>query len=148
MAENLMRGIKPQHTGGFLVTFEDDVSKQEQMDILGASGSDNVESVSVNDSASKLDKFSQTEGTAVAFSDINIGITDRNFLDEEDLALGVMSRKGREAYKSLSGNDRIKRVRPEYFMHTCWSFADQNTRTWGIDAVRAAESSIQVMVLR
>ena len=141
MAENLMRGIKPQHTGGFLVTFEDDVSKQEQMDILGASGSDNVESVSVNDSASKLDKFSQTERTAVAFSDINIGITDRNFLDEEDLALGVMSRKGREAYKSLGGNDRIKRVRPEYFMHTCWSFADQNTRTWGIDAVRAAESS-------
>ena len=140
MAENLMRGIKPQHTGGFLVTFEDDVSKQEQMDILGASGSDKVESISVNDSIEKLNAFSQATGTAVAYYDVNIGITDRNFLDEEDLTLGVMNSKGREAFKSLGENKRIKRVRPEYYMHTCWSFADQNTRTWGIDAVRAAES--------
>lgn len=141
MTSNLMDGLKPQKTGGFIVSFKDGVSKNEQMDILGSSGSADVKSVSIQDSSASLEAFSQDSGTSVLFSDVNIGVTDHDFLEQGNATAGVMSAKGKETFQKFTQHDKIKLVRPEYYMHSNWAFADQNVRTWGIDAVRAAESA-------
>jgi subtilisin len=126
MNNPLMDALRPQPTGGLIVTFRAGMDHAAQMeclhDCIGASGrgfSTATEDMADIDAAT----------TAVLLDDSGIAVV---FDSEETPSLR----------ERLAASDRISEVRPEFWMFALDQFQDTATATWGLQATGVMDSTL------
>jgi subtilisin len=126
MHNPLMDALRPQPTGGLIVTFRAGMDHAAQMqclhDCIGASGRE----------------FSTaTESMA----DIDAA-TAAVLLDDSGIAVVFDSEETPTLRERLAASDRIAEVRPEFWMFALDQFQDTAIATWGLQATGVLDSTL------
>jgi subtilisin len=116
--------LRPQPTGGLIVTFRDGVDHAAQSACLrDCMGSNARDFSTASEDMADID----TATTAVLFDDSGIAI-----VFDRDETLAAQSR--------LAAAAEIAEVRPEFWMFAIDQFQDSGTATWGLQATDALKS--------
>lgn len=125
MANALLEALRPQPTGGLIVTFEEGVERDVQERVLTLSVGAAIRSFSL---AGDLPKAGEDVATLL--------------LEDVGIAIIPESRGGTEQVRAtLMSDESVAEVRPEFWMFALQQYSDESDWTWGIAAIGADAST-------
>ena len=127
MSESLLDLQRPQHTGGFIVSFREGVDLDTQSRTLTDAAHADVRILSLEPGAEV--SAEDLEGL-VLLGDTGLGIISHASADQTSQIASTLRAQG-----------NVESVRPEFYLFALSSFQDDSNRTWGIAAVGAETSS-------
>jgi subtilisin len=124
----LLDAMRPQPTGDWIVTFNEDVRPAQERQLLSRTLGLDVPQMSAAEYR-RMGSAAQAELSAVVLEDVGIAF----------LAGGAV---GLEAARmQIIEDDSVLDVRPEFWLFALQGSRDDATRTWGLDAVGAERST-------
>lgn len=127
MSNALLDLQRPQPTGGLIVTFEEGCAARDGEGLLR-----DVVGAEVHAYGDAADGAPDLGGAWAAVYLVGMGIA---FVSEAPGGPDVARIRAR-----LAADARVAEVRPEFWLYTLETFADQATATWGVAATGAGES--------
>lgn len=119
--------LRPQATGGLIVTFGEDASGATEMATIRNAVGASARSMR----AFETEALSQLDGTpALVIEELGIAFISERFEAAESASI-----RG-----SLMAEPAVENVRPEFYMFAMDTFQDTATATWGLHAVGAVDS--------
>ncbi|NJM84342.1 MAG: S8 family serine peptidase, partial [Tabrizicola sp.] len=126
MTNPLLDALRPRPTGGLIVTFRDGLDHEAQEECLH----DCVGASARSFSTATEDMADVDPGTAaVLLDDSGIAVV----FEREDIAA---------TRDRLTADEKVKEVRPEFWMFALDQFEDSQAATWGLEATGAASSPL------
>ncbi len=119
--------LRPQATGGLIVTFGEGVAPATEMTTLRNAVGSGARSMR----AFEPEALTQLDGTpALVIEELGIAIVSERFEAAESASIRT----------SLMADPKVEDARPEFYMFAIDTFQDTATATWGLDAVAALDS--------